>query len=95
MAKTKPAVAAPSARLKTRDSNDIGEVVDGLHAMYRLAVRAIDEMRGNCGDAPSYVVAIRDLCWAHGKRLDDCHSRLEGGAPTSGCFDESGRAANG
>jgi hypothetical protein len=60
--------------------------IHGLYRIRRLAIRAVDELPAEDGDAESFCMAITEISQLHGKALDDCVTRVTG-CPGVGCFD--------
>lgn len=65
----------------------VGLVVNALYRIRRLAIRAVDELTAEGGDAESFCMAITEISQLHGKALDDCMTRVTG-HPYMGCFDK-------
>src|SRR5256885_6101887 len=86
----------PMAKTKKSGAFDIDaqitveQAVHALYAIRRLAIRVIDELGADDGDAESFCAAIREMSQLHGKALDDCGTRLSG-HPGVGCFDKEAR----
>jgi hypothetical protein len=64
----------------------VTSAIHGLYRIRRLAIRAVDELSADGGDAESFCMAITEISQLHGKALDDCVKRVTG-APGVGCFD--------
>jgi hypothetical protein len=85
----KAAKQSPSGALVFDDDAQV-TVVRAIHALYRirrLALRAVDELSAEDGDAESFCMAITEISQLHGKALDDCLTRVTG-TPGVGCFDK-------
>ena len=65
----------------------VGNAIHALYRIRRLALRAVDEVSGEDGDAESFCMAIAEISLLHGKVLDDCVTRVAG-RPGVGCFDK-------
>jgi hypothetical protein len=89
MAKTNKAKQSPPSEFAFDDDAQV-TVVHAIHALYRirrLALRAVDELGAEGGDAESFCMAITEISQLHGKALDDCMTRVTG-HPFMGCFDK-------
>jgi hypothetical protein len=80
----------PSKRVATFDDDaqvTVGLAIGAFYRIRRLAIRAVDELTTESGDAESFCMAITEISQLHGKALDDCMTRVTG-HPGVGCFDK-------
>ncbi len=80
----------PYKREPVFDKDAQATIESAVHALYiirRLAIRAIAEpIADGCGDAATFLCAIKQMALLHGKDLDECVGRVTGSS--AGCFDE-------